>query len=240
VSNILVRLNLLYVYKEVHKQPIFYCGWENKNDVSITPANAFYKGVDHRRYIQNMNDNTIVHSELFRSVQMTTGIWHQLAMSSSGHHYATNFFERRIAVGLIEYFVDTTNRSTEVKINWYDDASGHFGMAWEALKKGDIIGAISYAVQGAISLIWNGLQAFLGWIHSVFVKIWDALVKVGKFIYTVLQEFWGQILSIINDIVSGAEKVLEIMLYVIAIIIFAYVISWSTRFIFITRGGMDD
>lgn len=232
-----IRSAITYIYQDTQLQPIFYGCWDHKEDYGYDePSN---QSMSQKYYISNINEYEMIHSELFCSVQMTDGMWHQLTTNANGFQYATNFFERRMAVGIIEYWVDTTNRSTETTNHWYDDGTGHFRMAWEAFTKGDIIGAVKNVIAGAVSLIWNGLKAFLGWIYGIFVYVWNLLCKVGQFIKTVLTNFIDTIMSIIDDIVGNAEKILNIAIYAVSIIIFAYVVSWIGRFIYITKRGLN-
>jgi len=232
------RSKLTYIYGSSKIEPIFYDGWEN-----IEKYPSLFGGLTGVDYIRKINDVTnceIVHAELFCSVQLTDGMWYQMATTGSGQLYATNFFERRMAIGLQDLYLDTTNKSSQVKVNWYDNGLDKFSMAWESFKKGDILNAVKYTVEGAISLLWDGLTTFMGWIKGVFENIWNGLVKLGKFVKTVLVEFWDTIISIVGDIVRNVEKILEVALYIIAIIIFAFVVSWSARFINLTSGGMDE
>jgi hypothetical protein len=235
----LIRNKITYIYQNTVTQPIFFPGWRIKDDYNIVRADYDLRGVDIKNYVSNLNECEIVQAELFCSVQLTDGMWHQLVTNANGFQYATNFFERRMAVGMIEYYVDTTNRSTETQNQWYNDGTGKFNQAWECFKKGDLIGSVYNVIAGAVSLIWNGLKAFLGWIYGIFEVIWNTLCKVGQFIKTVLTNFVDTILSIIDDIVGNAEKILNIAIYIVSIIIFAYVVSWIGRFIYITKRGLN-
>jgi len=226
------RRNLTYIYEDVRTIQFGHYTWYDYEGFIKKVFPTQNVSSSKIKVPRDYSDATIMHYELFRSVQLTDGIWHELVTSAEGFQYATHFFERRISIGLINLWVDTTDNDTEEQVAWYDDGLQKWGKAWESLTKLDIINAIYYAVSGTISLIWNGLQAFLGFIVGIFYKVWDGLVKVGKFVYSVLSSFVGKILEIVGDIVNSLENILEVMLYIIAIIIFAYVVSWSGRFIY--------
>jgi len=233
-----VRKHLTYLHNSVSFEPIVYGGWTYKNEFYTGLSATSLYAWEMRNFIKNPRDVEIIHSELFSSVQLTDGIWHQLVSSSEGYQYATHLFERRVAVGLVEVWVDTTNNETEEARAWYDEASGFYQQAFEMLSEGNILGALSLAVAGTISLIWNGLQAFLGAILGIFVKVWDGLVAVGKFIKSVINSFVGKVLSIVGDIVDNLEKILNPALYIIALLIFMYAIAWSGKLIYNPTGGI--
>jgi hypothetical protein len=234
-----VRTKITYLYDNVKLQPIFFKGWQNKEEYLDGVTAPIYAGIDKRNYVSPINNYIVIQSELFCSVQLTDGMWHQLATTNEGTQYATNFFERRMAVGVLEYWVDTTNRSTDSQSAWYDDAFNEWDLAKECFKRGDLVGTVKHVVSAAVSLIWNGLKEFLGWIYGVFVKVWDTLVKIGKFIKTVLTNFIDTIISIMGDIVGGIEQILNVAIYVISIIIFAFVVSWIGRLLYITKRGLN-
>lgn len=226
------RRKLTYIYEDVRTLEFGHYTWDDYEGFNSKVAQNQNVSTSAIKVPRDLSTATIMHYELFRSVQLTDGIWHELVTSAEGFQYATHFFERRVSIGLINIWVDTTDNDTEEEVSWYDDGLQKYGKAWESLSKLDIISAIYYAVSGTISLIWNGLQAFLGFIVGIFYKVWDGLVTVGKFIYSVLSSFVGKILSIIGDIVNSLEEILGVFLYILALIIFAYVVSWAGKLIF--------
>jgi len=230
------RHKLTYIYQGVNSSQMANYVWDNKDGYENSQSYKKYAvALSHYKTPLDLSDYTVLHYELFRSVQLTDGMWHELVASSEGYQYATHFFERRVAIGQINFWVDTTNNETDTEEKWYDEALGHFSQAWESLTKGDILDAIYHGVMGVISGIWNGLMAFLGWIAGIFKKVWDGLVAVGKFVYSVLSSFVGSILTIIGDIINSLEIVLNAALYVIALLIFMYVMSSVGRVLYLTK-----
>lgn len=237
-----IRKHLTYLYNKTSYEPFIHAGylgdWHFFDTGTFGGTPTAYSSPDMKNYIRDPRDCEIVHSELFCSVQLTDGMWHQIVTSSEGYQYASHFFERRVAVGLVEVWVDTTNNESAESKAWYDEGNELLQEAFEMLSEGNILGAISGVISGAISLLWNGLQAFLGSIIGVFTKVWDGLVAVGSFLKTVLTSFVGQVLSIIGDIVDNLEKLLNPALYIIALLIFMYVIAWSGKLIYNPTGGL--
>lgn len=235
------RRKLTYIYEDVRTIQFAHYTWDDYE--GFTEKESPNQNASHSiiKVPRDLSRATVMHYELFKSVQLTDGIWHELVTSGEGFQYATHFFERRISIGLLNFWVDTTDNDTEESVAWYDDGLNKWSNAWESLTKGDLLSAIYYAVSGTISLIWNGLQAFLGFIVGIFHKVWDGLVKVGTFIYSVLSSFVGQILSIIGDIINSLEDILNVLLYIITLLIFAYVVSWTGKLIFkrVDVGGVS-
>lgn len=235
--NYSTRGNLFYIIRDTILKPMGTHVFREKEDYYDYEYNNNwqYYYENYIRMPSQFDNLEISHYELFASVQITDGIWHELVTSPDGYQYATHFFERRIAIGVVDLWIDTTNNESAEKVSWYDEGTGLWGQAWESLKKLDIISAVKYAIQGGISLLWNGLKAFVGVIIGVFKTVWDGLVGLGKFIYSIISSFIGTVLSIIGDIVDAAERILSVVLYIIAILIFMYVVSWGGRLIYLSR-----
>lgn len=232
-----VRPGLFYVTRNTIVRPMGTPIWTAKQGLydSSDPYSQQYHWDEYKRVVANPDDLEIAHYELFSSVQLTDGLWHELVTSPEGYQYATHFFERRIAIGVVDLWIDTTNNQSVEKVSWYDEGLGLWGQAWEMFTQGNIIGAISAAIAGGISLLWNGLKAFVGVIIGVFKAAWNGLVGVGKFIYSIVSSFIGKITSIIGDIVDAAERILSIAIYIIAILIFMYVVSWGGKLLYLAK-----
>jgi len=238
MPNYAVRKHLTYIFDNTVAEPFYHNMWAYEYNFYNGDSPQFITKYSVRNFISNPQECDIVHAELFSSVQLTDGIWHQLVTTEDGFQYATHFFERRVAVGLVELFIDTTDTEVSEKESWWNESLNHFNNAIQSLQEGDILGAIKSAVASGISFLWNGLQEFLGVISSTFHKAWDWLVGVGRFIKSVLVSFVGQVLSIVGDIVDNLEKILEPALYIIALLIFMYVIAWSGKLIYNPTGGL--
>jgi len=247
ITHTQMRKNIAYVYRGVNITPyagFLYTdkdGYDNFGSI-LTEwiggiGNTFSKYSDIRYTALDYKDATFLNYKLFRSVQLTDGIWHQLVTTSEGYHYAEHFFERRVAIGEVIYWVDIGNNQTGASEVWYDEAGMHYTMAWESLKKGDIINAVEHLIRGTVSLMWNGLNELLGFIVGIFSKLGDFLVKIGEFVYSILTSFYDVIVSIINDIVSGIEQILNPAIYLVTLIVFMYVISWTGKILSIKRGA---
>lgn len=227
------RGNLCYIYRNTTILDMNYHGWENEDDFeehTLISGNPYIiHSYVQQQYITPpiLTDSEIVHFELFKSVQLTDGIWHEMATDVNGFQYATHFFERRIAVGYIELYVDTTD--DEIVTTSFAQ------QALELLTSTSAIGFISSLVSSAISGEWNGIDTFLGAIIGQFKKTIDILKGIGNFIYAKLAEFFGPIFSVIGDIWGALEVIFEASLYVIAIIIFMYVITWAGKLLYISR-----
>jgi len=231
-----MQQNAFYVYRDVMNTNIIteYYPYKDSENVLEYGGNAVYLN-EYKLSPQDMNDNTIFQYRLFSSVQFTEGLWHELVTSSDGYQYATHFFQRRVAIGVIDLWVDTTNNQSVHQQPWYSDALNKWNLAYQSLTKWDILNAIKYGVEGAISFLWNGLKAFIGVIVGFFKKVWEGLKGIGKFIYSVLTSFIGDILSIIGDLANSFERILEVSLYIIAILIFMWVVAWGGKMLYLTR-----
>lgn len=229
------RYELTYLYQNVSNSQMALFTYTTKNGYE-TLTNGFneYYVLDYKTPL-DLNNYTALHFDLFRSVQFTDGIWSEYAVDSEGVGYATHFFERRVAIGKLDIWVDTSNNETNKEEHWYNESLGYYKQAWELLTQGDILDAFSSAVAGTISLLYNGVQELYGYMAGVFTKAWESIKEVGNFIKTSLLSWFGEILSVLGDIGSGLERILEIFLYVIAIVIFMWVLSWAGKLIYIGR-----
>jgi len=238
-SPIFQRKNLFYVYRNIQNMGVIEFTTPHKDDfkngVVFGGFNWLYRTYEVRKTPRILTDAEIYHYSLFRSVQLTDGIWHELAKTSSGEQYATHFFERRVSVGLIELWIDTSNNESHEQKAWYDDTLQEWGMALESLEALDIVGAVYHAVSGAISLIWNGLKTLVGAILGVFHKVYDALVGIGKFLVSVITSFVGTVISIMGDIADGLVDIIEVSLYIIAVIIFMWLIGEAGKLIYVNK-----
>ena len=223
-----IRDRLTYIYKNTKQVPYRMFSYEQEYPVNI--RNMDYS-MD--RQLLEREPDIILQYELFNSIQLTDGIWAEIVTTSEGFQYATHFFKRRIAVGIIDLWVDTTNNESNYQERWYENED--LSTAWDLLKKGDILGAIFYGLKGIIGVLWNGLKAFLGVVIGVFSKVWDGLVGLGKFVYSILTGFIDKIVSIIGDLVQGIEDILEVVIYAIAILIFMIFVSGFGKLLYLNR-----
>lgn len=222
-----VRYNLAYVYRDTNIEAHYVQAYPDNNiaDYSIYPKPNFeFDGwIDYRRKPEKIDDCEVYHYELFSSVQFTDGIWSQYVTTPSGLQFATHYYERRIAVGIVDLWVDTTAEEwRESRFWWYGE---EWQQAQESLEEGDILGALYHMMALAISDIWNGLASFVGTIVGVFGKIWDGLVSLGSFIWNSLSSFVGGIFSFVGNIVDGITILVQVGLYILAIFIFMYIVG---------------
>jgi len=232
------RKNLVYIYDKdnmiysEYSQPLY----SSKDNYLTSSVFLRTVGSTTEEVTQTTGkDSTYLNYKLMCSTQLTDGIWHQLVTESTGLQYASHFFERRIAIGQINYWVNLADDELAEEEAFYDEASSYYTQAWESLKTWEIKDTIEALLRGTISLLWNGLEALYGWVKGIFTKVWDGLVKVGKFIYSILTSFKDMILSIIDDIINNIEKILNPAIYLISLIVFMYVISGVGKLLLIKR-----
>lgn len=229
------RYDLTYLYQDVNDTQMALFTHTTQNGYE-THTNGFdeYYVLDYKTPL-DLNDHTVLHYDLFRSIQFTDGIWSEYAVDSEGVGYSTHFFERRVAIGKLEIWVDTSNNETNHADSWYDGALGYYEQAFELLSEGKILESFASSVAGTIALLYDGGEALWGSITGAFSKAWEWIKEVGSFIKTILSEFIGTILSVFGDIEAGLESIIEVLLYVVAIILFLWLLSWAGKLLYIGR-----
>ena len=230
-----MRVKNTYIYSDVVKRPIISRSHDDRELLQKKPLpTEYYEAYTEFMYVpEQINDNTNMHYELFSSIQITDGLWFELVTSAEGYQYATHFFERRIAIGIVNVWVDTTNNETDREEAWYENE--YWDKASQLWSEGDYLGAIGWGIAGAITSLWNGLKSLFGTVIGAFKKGFDALVGLGKFVISIISSFVGWIASIIGDIIDAGEKILDVILYIVAIIVFMYILGKVGKLIYIDR-----
>ena len=185
------------------------------------------------RQLLNTEPSITFHYELFASVQLTDGIWQQIVTTSGGDQYSTHLFQRRIAVGIVDLWVDTSEIEESYQQKWYEN--NFLNLAGELWEAGDYLGAIRYGIQGIATALWDGLSEFVGSIINVFGKLWDGLVSLGHFVLSILKDFIDTVWSIIEDIYSGLEDIAIYFLYIVTIFVFMFIVGWVGKLIYLDR-----
>ena len=230
-----MRVKNTYIYSDVATRPMFFKSYDERgliepNAIPNLYHEAYYEMVNQP---QKINDVTTLHYELFSSVQLTDGIWYEYATTLEGYPYATHYFERRIALGVVNLWVDTTNNETTDEQAWYsNDAWDKASQLWS---DGKYLEAVRYGIEGAITTLWDGGSIVFGVTMGVFKKAFDGLLALGNFIKAQLMSFYGWIASIIGDIVDATEDILGQLLYTIALILFIYIVSRAGKLIYMSK-----
>ncbi len=228
------RFRLTYIYKNTRPVDTELFAYQNEtfDSSSINGYDPLFITTKKRQLLSS-EPSTTLHYELFSSVQFTDGIWQQIVTTSGGDQYSTHLFKRRMAVGVIELWVDTSETEELFQQKWYEN--GYLNLAGELWDKGDYLGAIRYGIQGIATALWDGLAEFFGSIINTFSKVWDTLVGIGHFVYSILKDFVDTVWSIIQDIYSGLEDIAFVFLYIITIFVFMFILGWVGRLLYIDR-----
>lgn len=259
--NVTFMFTASHEMKDLIKIPYGYANMQEAGNLSflryVNPDYLYVSNLTERRITQSFNYNVSIEAfnfalynltygkfpinqsfygyKLFRSVQTTKGLWSERYLSDTGDVISTHFYERRVALAEKRLFVETSTSINTGVIGYLNDISNYGNNIWNDISNLDLKNLIYSVAQFIIAGVWEGIELLIGSITSAFNAVKDKLVKIGNFIVSNIMEFFGKIWTIIEDIYAGAVQILEVFIYLLAVIVFMYILGNVSKFIYLTK-----